>query len=49
MTYAILDDQNHLVPCDQKLVHCISYIRSTAGAIFGSGKEPKEERIRCDT
>jgi hypothetical protein len=32
-----------------RLVHCITYVGSAAGAIFGSGKESKEERIRCDT
>ena len=39
-------DRDHL--CG-KVVHGFNYIRSAAAAIFGSGKEPKEERIRCDT
>jgi hypothetical protein len=32
-----------------KGVHGFTYIRSAAAAIFGSGKEPKEERIQFET
>jgi hypothetical protein len=33
----------------RKVVHGFTYIRTAAGAIFGSGEERMEERIRCDT
>jgi hypothetical protein len=51
MTLEMLDQiklaQHKLIA--KKLVPCVRYIRSAAVAIFASGKEPQEERIRCDT
>lgn len=51
MTHETLDQiklaQHRMIA--KKLVHCISYLGSAAVAIFGSGKDSKEERIRCDT